>query len=141
MSSILTLVHDTETKDINLNVMPHLVVVAPEAYTIKSDAELHDGDTENLSKIVKAMNAVYTQMEEQKVTSFTALQGSNIHRHLITFSNLDTVKEAVMSTAEQSSAIATILRLGRAAGFHIIINTQHLDENLHLNRHLTIVNL
>lgn len=141
MNSKVTLVHGMTSKEVDLNNTPHLVVVSPDKYTLRGDIQIHDGDTADLTKIVESMHEVHKRMEDQKVANFESLRGGDNRRHVVTFSDISTVKDKITATADPNSPLATILKTGRSAGYDVIINAKQVDETVNWNPNLTVLKL
>lgn len=130
-----------KTKEVNLVSEPHLVIVSDEDYSISDIDFVHiDGETADLADLEKTIMDIYAKLEAAGENDFTKLQG--YQRHIISFPKLESILELAKEEPKEktgSNPLSKILRLGRAAGYHVVIQAKSIPEGVILNSNLSVI--
>jgi hypothetical protein len=137
INTIAKLTVGEKTKEVNFASEPHLIIVSDEDYSISDIDFIHiNGETADLADLEKTIMSIYTEMSESGEIDFTKLEG--YQRNIISFSNLESILELAKEEPKEKT-LSSILRLGRAAGYHVIIQAKSIPEGAILNRNLSAV--
>ena len=137
INTIAKLTVGKQTKEINYATEPHIVIVSDEDYSISDIDFVHiAGETANLSEIEKTIMGIYTEMSEAGEIDFTKLQ--RYQRNIISFPNLESILELAKEEPKEKT-LSNILRLGRAAGYHVAIRANNIPEGVILNSNLSVI--
>lgn len=137
VNTIAKLTVGEKTKEVNLAVEPHLVIVSDTDYSVSDIDFINiDGDTADLVEIEKTIMGIYAKLSEVGESDFTKLEG--YQRHIIPFPNLESILELAKEEPKEKT-LSSILRLGRAAGYHVVVRAHSIPEGAILNSNLSMV--